>query len=133
MSLNRFLDKFDHEKQFDFADISINHPIDDSEEETDEEEDDYSLEEDDEPACKKVRKSEVPRSISTVKGQGKNGNGKKRSNNGDFANDQVTNNSADIEGIEVKSPLELFELFWDVDLFEYVKDQTNLYATEKNQ
>ncbi|KAL3267088.1 hypothetical protein HHI36_011228, partial [Cryptolaemus montrouzieri] len=37
-------------------------------EETDEEEDDYSSEKDYEPASKKVRKSEVPKSLRTVKG-----------------------------------------------------------------
>ncbi|KAL3267513.1 hypothetical protein HHI36_011636 [Cryptolaemus montrouzieri] len=89
-------------------------------EETDKEEDDYSLEEDDEPASKKVRKSEVPKSIRTVKGQGKYGKSKERWRNGDFADEQVTNDSTDIEGIDVTSLVELFELFWDVDLYQYI-------------
>ncbi|KAL3285919.1 hypothetical protein HHI36_000437 [Cryptolaemus montrouzieri] len=78
-------------------------------EEADEEEDDYSSEEDDELANEKVRKSELPGSLRTVKGQGKN----------------------DTEDIDVTSPVEIFELFWDVDMFEYVEDQTDLYAVEK--
>ncbi|KAL3273154.1 hypothetical protein HHI36_014608 [Cryptolaemus montrouzieri] len=71
--------------------------------ETDEKKDDYSSEEEDEPASKKVRKSEVPRSIGTVKAQGKNGKGKEIWKNGDFANEQIINDSADMEGIDVKS------------------------------
>ncbi|KAL3286081.1 hypothetical protein HHI36_000594 [Cryptolaemus montrouzieri] len=84
---------------FDSADIYINPSINDSEgdpvssapaeaslkssigvkrntEETDEGEHDYSSEEDDELASRKVRKSEVPKSMRTVKSQGRNRKGK---------------------------------------------------------
>ncbi|KAL3267233.1 hypothetical protein HHI36_011367 [Cryptolaemus montrouzieri] len=73
MSLNRFLDKLEHEEQFDSADIYINPPIDESigiireksnTEDTDEEEDKYISEENEEPASKE--ESEVPKSIRTV-------------------------------------------------------------------
>ncbi|KAL3288714.1 hypothetical protein HHI36_003149 [Cryptolaemus montrouzieri] len=70
-------------------------------EETDQEEDDYSSEEDDYSS----EEDDEPAS------QGKNGKGKERLRNGNFVNEQVTNDSADIEDIDVTSPVELLELF----------------------
>ncbi|KAL3281968.1 hypothetical protein HHI36_005171 [Cryptolaemus montrouzieri] len=97
-------------------------------EETDKEDDDYSSEENDEPASKKPENLGclIPR---TVRGQKGNWKCKERWRNGDFAKKLLILQILKVLISQFRWNYSNYS--WDVDLFQYVKVQTNLFASER--